>query len=81
MTRRGFLLATGACAFAQSVPTKAEIRGKKIIDDALAALGGNTFLTMADRTETGRAYSYYHDQISGLSIAKVYTRYKTVRGY
>src|SRR3984885_158051 len=78
MTRRGFLFATGACAFAQSVPTKAEIRGKKIIDDSLAALGGNTFLTMADRTESGRAYSYYHDQISGLSIAKVYTRYKTV---
>src|SRR3984885_13072079 len=78
MTRRGFLLATGACAFAQSVPTKAEIRGKKIVDDALAALGGNAFLTMMDRTESGRAYSYYHDQISGLSVAKIYTRYLTV---
>src|SRR5580704_17668607 len=79
MTRRSFLLAAGgACAFAQSGPTKAEIRGKKIIDDALAALGGNAFLTMADRTESGRAYSYYHDQISGLSVAKIYTRYLTV---
>jgi hypothetical protein len=78
MTRRSFLLSTGACALAQGVQTKAEIRGKKIIDDALAALGGNSFLTMADRTETGRAYSYYHDQISGLSIAKIYTKYKKV---
>lgn len=78
MTRRGFLLSTGAYAFAQSGPTKAEIRGKKIVDDALAALGGNAFLNMADRTETGRAYSYYHDQISGLSIAKVFTKYKTL---
>jgi hypothetical protein len=78
MTRRSFLLSTGALAFAQTAPTKAEIRGKKIIDDALAALGGSTFLTMEDRTETGRAYSYYHDQISGLSIAKVCTKYKTV---
>jgi hypothetical protein len=78
MTRRSFLLSTGACAFAQTAPTKAEIRGKKIIDDALAALGGSTFLGMEDRTETGRAYSYYHDQISGLSIAKVCTKYKTV---
>jgi len=78
MTRRNFLFSAGACAFAQGVQTKAEIRGKKIIDDALAALGGNTFLTMADRTETGRAYSYYHDQISGLSVAKIYTRYRTV---
>ena len=69
MTRRRFLLSTGACAVAQSVQTKAEIKGKKIVDDALAALGGNAYLTMEDRTETGRAYSYYHDQISGLSIA------------
>jgi hypothetical protein len=78
MTRRGFLFSAGAVAFGQTAPTKAEIRGKKIVDDALAALGGNAFLTMADRTETGRAYSYYHDQISGLSVAKIYTRYLTV---
>jgi len=78
MTRRGFLFAAGACAWGQAVQTQSEIRGKKIIDDALAALGGNTFLTMADRTENGRAYTYYHDQISGLSVAKIYTRYRTV---
>lgn len=58
--------------------TQSEIRGKKVIEDAVAALGGATFLTMMDRTENGRAYSYYHDQISGLSIAKIYTRYGTV---
>lgn len=78
MTRRGFLFSTGACAFGQAVQTKSEIRGKQVIDDALAALGGNTFLTMTDRTESGRAYSYYHDQISGLSVAKIYTRYLSV---
>jgi hypothetical protein len=78
MTRRGFLFAAGAAAFGQSAATKAEVRGQKIVDDALAALGGNTFLNMMDRTESGRAYSYYHDQISGLSIAKIYTRYLTV---
>lgn len=78
MTRRNFLLSTGVCAFGQAAQTKAEIRGKKIVDDALAALGGSTYLTMTDRTESGRAYSYYHDQISGLSIAKIYTKYKTV---
>jgi hypothetical protein len=78
MTRRGFLFAAGTLALAQSAPTKAEIRAKKVIDDALAALGGNTFLTMTDRIESGRAYSYYHEQISGFSIAKIYTRYLTV---
>lgn len=80
MTRRSFLLSSGlsaaACAFGQTqTPSKAEIRGKKVIDDALAALGGNTYLAMEDRTETGRAYSYYRDQISGLDIAAIYTRY------
>jgi hypothetical protein len=78
MTRRGFLFSAGACALGQGVQTKAEIRGRKVVDDALAALGGNVFRTMADRTELGRAYSYYHDQISGLSVAKIYTRYLTV---
>jgi hypothetical protein len=83
MTRRGFLFSASACAWGQavavnSVATQSEVRGKKVIDDALAALGGNAFVTMADRTENGRAYSYYHDQISGLSIAKIYTRYRTV---
>jgi len=78
MTRRSFLVSAGSLAFGQSAPTKAEIRGKKAIDDALAALGGNTYLNMADRTESGRAYSYYRDEISGFSIAKIYTRYFTV---
>ena len=78
MTRRGFLFASAACAWGQSVETQSEIRGKKIVADAIAALGGDSFLTMADRTESGRAYSYYHDQISGLSVAKIYTRYLTV---
>ncbi len=58
--------------------TPAEQRGKQIVDQAVEALGGNAFLALEDRTETGRAYSYYRDEISGLSIAKIYTRYITV---
>jgi hypothetical protein len=30
---------------------------------------------MQDRIEKGRAYSFFHDEISGLSVAKIYTRY------
>ena len=30
---------------------------------------------MQDRVESGRAYSFYRDQISGLSIATIYTQY------
>src|SRR5580700_5214763 len=62
----------------QQVQTQAEKRGRQLIDQAVQALGGENFLNMQDRIETGRAYSYYRDQISGLSIAKIYTRYITV---
>jgi hypothetical protein len=54
--------------------TKQE-RGKRVVDEALAALGGDKFLAMKDRVESGRAYSFYRDQLTGLSIAKIYTRY------
>src|SRR6185369_8725701 len=71
----GLLAAMKAISAAQ---TPAAARGKKVIDDAIAALGGNNFLQMQDRIETGRAYSFYRDNLSGLSIAKIYTRYITV---
>jgi hypothetical protein len=50
-------------------------RGKRVVDQAVEALGGDNFLHMQDRVESGRAYSFYREKISGLSIAKIYTRY------
>src|SRR5262245_42878366 len=50
-------------------------RGKRVVDQALAALGGDRFLKMQDRVEFGRAYSFYREELSGLSFAKIYTRY------
>ncbi len=58
--------------------TKSEKRGKELVDQTVQALGGDRFLNMQDRVESGRAYSFYREQISGLSIAKIYTRYVTV---
>jgi hypothetical protein len=52
-----------------------EQRGKRVINEALAALGGQAFLHMDDRVESGRAYSFYREQLNGLSIATIYTRY------
>jgi len=69
------VLACGASLIAQ---TAAEQRGRKIVEQTIQALGGQNFLTMEDRIESGRAYSFYNGQISGLSIAKIYTRYITV---
>jgi hypothetical protein len=79
------LLSCGVPVVAQSTSpalpasvTASDIRAKKVIDDAIAALGGDKFLNMEDRVETGRAYSFYNSQLSGLSIAKISTRYITV---
>ena len=55
----------------------AQERGKRVVDEALQALGGQAFLDMQDRVESGRAYSFFREELSGLSIAKIYTRYLT----
>ena len=68
------LLACCALVSARAAETPAE-RGKRVVNEALQALGGDAFSRMEDRLETGRAYSFYHSEISGLSIARIYTRY------
>jgi hypothetical protein len=50
-------------------------KGRKIVMDSLAALGGDHFLHMTDRIEEGRAYSFFNENLSGLSKAKIYVRY------
>jgi hypothetical protein len=74
-TRRVFCALPLAAAAARA-ETNQE-RGKRVMDAALAALGGSRYLAMQDRVEAGRAYSFYREQLSGLSIAKIYTRYLT----
>jgi hypothetical protein len=75
MTRWWHLgLALYALAAAGAAETAAE-RGKRVVDEAVKALGGDAFLKMEDRVESGRAYSFYREELQGLSIAKIYTRY------
>ena len=74
MLKRALIL-VGLLAAMVAAETPAGAKGKKVVDDAIAALGGQKFLNMQDRIEKGRAYSFFHDQISGLSVAKIYTRY------
>jgi hypothetical protein len=78
IARAGKLCSLGVvCCGLALAQTSVEVRGKKVVDDAVAALGGAKFLAMQDRIESGRAYSFYHEKLSGLSIATIYTRYIT----
>ena len=53
----------------------AQDRGKRVVYEALQALGGDAFLRMEDRVESGRAYSFDNGKLSGMTVAKIYTRY------
>jgi hypothetical protein len=66
------LIAAGACGLRAETP---EQRGKRVVDECVQALGGDRFLNMQNRVESGRAYSFYREKLTGLSIAKIYTRY------
>jgi hypothetical protein len=65
-------LCAAVCARGAETPTE---RGKRVVHEALQALGGDAYLQMEDRVEAGRAYSFYRQELTGLSLAKIYTRY------
>ena len=50
-------------------------RGKRVVNECLDALGGQRYLDMQNREVAGRAYSFYREKLSGLSLAKIYTRF------
>jgi hypothetical protein len=74
MKLTGWAAVAAASVFALQAETAQE-KGKRIVNECLDALGGDRYLKMENREETGRAYSFYREQLSGLSIAKIYTRY------
>lgn len=57
------------------VVTKAMEDGRRVIDDAIAALGGPAFLALQTKIEKGRFFSFYNQQLSGLAKATVYTKF------
>jgi hypothetical protein len=83
MGRQTAILLVAACLAAHTAfaADTAEQRGRKVVDEAIAALGGDAFLHVQDRVESGRAYSFYDSKLSGASPpAKIYTRYLTPSG-
>ncbi|MDQ6699061.1 MAG: hypothetical protein M3Z36_02610 [Acidobacteriota bacterium] len=73
MTRRLFTAA--ALALPVRAAETRQVRGRRLLDQSVAALGGDSFLRMRDRKEVGRAYTFYREELTGLSVAHIYTRY------
>lgn len=66
---------TFLCAAFLARAETSEQHAKRVINDCVQAMGGDRFLNMQNRVESGQAYSFYRNDISGLSIATIYTRY------
>jgi len=75
MTRRRFTAALALAPAALRAAETLQERGRRIIDQCIDALGGDAFRQMPGRLETGRAYRFYNDQITGLAPAKIYTKF------
>jgi hypothetical protein len=50
-------------------------RGKRVVNECVEALGGPKFLALDNVVETGRAYSFYREQLNGLTIARISRRW------
>lgn len=74
MKQAALLCLAAALSWAQDP----QVRGRQIVEEAVAALGGEKFLNVENRIETGRAYSFFQDRLTGLSVARFYTRYVPV---
>src|SRR5664279_6660424 len=77
MRMSGPLLLWLALAAGALAAETAHERGKRVVYEALQAVGGKAYLAMEDRVESGRAYSFFRQQLEGLSVAKIYSRYLT----
>ena len=73
--RNAAIVLLAVAALAAAADESRQDRGKRVLNEGLQALGGEAFLHMEDRVETGRMYSFYREQISGFSNAAIYTCY------
>ena len=73
-------LVAGLALFAAARPAapadSRQAQGKQLVLDSLQALGGDTFLKMRNLTQSGRAYSFYHRDLSGLAVFTRYEKYE-----
>ena len=68
------LLAAGLAALAAHAETSQQ-KGQRLVEESLAALGGQAYLNMQNRVETGRIYSSYNNKVSGMAVDALYTNY------
>ena len=74
MNRRKFALALAAGA-AQLRGETAKERGKLLADRVVEGLGGARSVTWRRTRKSAAPTRFYHEQLNGLSVARIYTKY------
>jgi len=69
------LMAAALMAASVGAQTPDPKKGLELMRQCLAALGGEAFLKMRDRVQTGRAYQFYQSELRGLAVVAYYMRY------
>jgi hypothetical protein len=54
-------------------------QGKQLVLESITALGGDAFLKMRNLTQSGRAYAFYRQDLSGLAVFTRYENYEPMR--
>lgn len=54
-------------------------QGKQLVLESIKALGGDAFLKMRNLTQSGRAYAFYRQDLSGLAVFTRYENYEPMR--
>jgi hypothetical protein len=75
MTRRRFTAALALLPAGTGAAETQQEQGRRIIDQCIEALGGDAFRQMPGHLQTGRAYRFYADKLTGLAPARIYTKY------
>src|SRR5688572_12503436 len=70
-----FLIALIAAATLFSPPAEAQDRGRTILNETIAALGGQAFLDVKDIQSTGRFFMFTKGELSGADYFTDYIKY------
>jgi hypothetical protein len=69
-------------AFATAPAVAAESRqerARRLLEECRRQLGGERFLKVRDVKQTGRAYSFYRQNVRGLAVITIYDRYAPMK--
>ncbi len=78
MMTKSFLVAllfAGTLAAQTLPPDPQAIKGKQMIDQTIAALGGQNFLQLRNVVESGRVFNFFRGNLNALERATVYLEY------